>query len=102
MNKETLLELLQAVAAGKTAVSEAAGQLQHLAYEDIDCARIDHHRSLRKGFPEVIFGQGKTADQVIGIIWVVSRRPLRLPPQWADETDTENANPHHTHFDLVQ
>jgi hypothetical protein len=68
MNKETLLELLQAVAAGKTAVSEAAGQLQHLAYEDIDCARIDHHRSLRKGFPEVIFGQGKTREQIIAIL----------------------------------
>lgn len=56
------------MAAGKTAVSEAASQLQHLAYEDIDCARIDHHRSLRKGFPEVIFGQGKTREQIIAIL----------------------------------
>jgi pyridinium-3,5-biscarboxylic acid mononucleotide synthase len=36
--------------------------------EDIDYAHIDHHRSLRKGFPEVIFGEGKTADQIIGIL----------------------------------
>ena len=39
-----------------------------LLTEDIDYAHVDHHRSLRKGFPEVIFGQGKTADQIIGIM----------------------------------
>jgi NCAIR mutase (PurE)-related protein len=42
--------------------------LRHIGYEDIEYAHVDHHRSLRKGFPEVIFGQGKTADQVIGIM----------------------------------
>jgi NCAIR mutase (PurE)-related protein len=68
MNKKRLLELLEAVAAGETRVPEAARRLQHLAYEDIDCARIDHHRSLRKGFPEVIFGQGKTREQIIAIL----------------------------------
>lgn len=56
------------MAAGRTGVPEAAHRLQHLAYEDIDCARIDHHRSLRKGFPEVIFGQGKTCEQIIAIL----------------------------------
>ena len=39
-----------------------------MAYEDITYAHIDHHRSLRKGFPEVIFGEGKTADQIAGIM----------------------------------
>jgi NCAIR mutase (PurE)-related protein len=39
-----------------------------MAYEDIAYAHIDHHRSLRKGFPEVIFGEGKTADQIAGIM----------------------------------
>ena len=39
-----------------------------MAYEDITYAHIDHHRSLRKGFPEVIFGQGKTAEQIAGIM----------------------------------
>ena len=68
MNKNRLLQLLDAVASGKTQVPDAAHQLQHLAYEDIDCARIDHHRSLRKGFPEVIFGQGKTQEQIIAIL----------------------------------
>ena len=39
-----------------------------MAYEDITYAHIDHHRSLRKGFPEVIFGEGKTAEQIVGIM----------------------------------
>ena len=68
MNKNRLIELLEAVASGSTSVPDAAHQLQNVAYEDIDCARIDHHRSLRKGFPEVIFGQGKTPDQIIAIL----------------------------------
>jgi NCAIR mutase (PurE)-related protein len=49
-------------------VEDAANKLLHLSFEDIDYAHIDHHRSLRKGFPEVIFGQGKTADQIVGIM----------------------------------
>ena len=68
MNKDRLLQLLEAVSAGNTPIEEAADRLQHLAYEDIDYARIDHHRSLRKGFPEVIYGQGKTQSQIIGIM----------------------------------
>jgi len=68
MDNETLLQVLGNVAAGKTSVEEAAGTLKHLSFEDIDYAHIDHHRSLRKGFPEVIFGQGKTAEQIIGIM----------------------------------
>jgi NCAIR mutase (PurE)-related protein len=68
MDNETLHRLLRDVAAGKTEVKTAAETLKHLSFEDIDYAHIDHHRSLRKGFPEVIFGQGKTAEQIIGIM----------------------------------
>ena len=68
MNNEDLNQLLKSVAAGRLSVEDAAGKLRHIAYEDIEYAHVDHHRSLRKGFPEVIFGQGKTADQVIGIM----------------------------------
>ena len=63
-----LKQILRSVSTGKTSVEDAAEQLKHLAYEDIDFAHIDHHRSLRKGFPEVIFGQGKTSEQIIAII----------------------------------
>ncbi len=68
MDKESLLQILSNVAAGKTSVEEAAKTLKNLSFEDINYAHIDHHRSLRKGFPEVIFGQEKTSDQIIGIM----------------------------------
>jgi NCAIR mutase (PurE)-related protein len=64
----SLHQLLTSVSAGKTSVEEAAKSLARLPFENIDYARIDHHRSLRKGFPEVIFGQGKNAEQIAGIM----------------------------------
>jgi len=64
----SLHQILSNVAMGKMSVEDASQKLMHLSFEDIDYAHIDHHRSLRKGFPEVIFGQGKTADQIIGIM----------------------------------
>jgi len=68
MDNNLLMQLLRSVADGRTPVDDAAEKLRNLAYEDIDFAHIDHHRSLRKGFPEVIFGQGKSPDQIIGIM----------------------------------
>ena len=49
-------------------MDKAVDEIRKLPFEDIDYAHIDHHRSLRKGFPEVIFGQGKTAEQICGIL----------------------------------
>ncbi len=60
MNPERLKDLLIQVKWGKVSVDQAVNKMKHLPFEDIDFARIDHHRSLRKGFPEVIFGEGKT------------------------------------------
>ena len=68
MDINSLKDLLQSVAAGKTLVDNAVDEIRKLPFEDIDYAHIDHHRSLRKGFPEVIFGQGKTAEQICGIL----------------------------------
>jgi len=68
MDIHRLKALLAQVADGSTPVDTAATQLQRLSHEDIEYAHIDHHRSLRKGFPEVIFGAGKTAEQIIGIM----------------------------------
>lgn len=68
MDIESLNQILGNVASGKMTVQDAAQKLKHLSFEDLDYAHIDHHRSLRKGFPEVIFGQEKTADQIIGIM----------------------------------
>jgi len=49
-------------------MGEALAQLKTLPFEDIGYARIDHHRSLRKGFPEVIWGEGKTSGQILSIM----------------------------------
>ena len=68
MNQEALKQLLTSVASGQLSVEKAKADLTHLSVEDIDYAHIDHHRSLRKGFPEVIYGEGKTADQIVGIM----------------------------------
>jgi len=68
MNQKTLTKLLSQVAQGSLSVADAQVQFKDLSFEDIDFANIDHHRSLRKGFPEVIFGQGKTSTQIIGIL----------------------------------
>ena len=68
MNHHLLTDLLEAVAEGHLSVAQAKSRLEDLAMEDIDYAHIDHHRSLRKGFPEVIFGEGKSADQIAGIM----------------------------------
>lgn len=68
MDIKSLKQILDSVASGKTSVDDAAGTLTHISFEDINYAHIDHHRSLRKGFPEVIFGQGKTTDQITGIM----------------------------------
>jgi len=68
MNSESLHKLLHLVATGKTSVDDAAKALKHISVENINFAQIDHNRSLRKGFPEVIFGQGKTAEQISSII----------------------------------
>jgi len=68
MNHNTLTDLLSEVAKGSRSIEDAAKVLKHLSNEDISYANIDHHRCLRKGFPEVIFGEGKTAAQVCGIM----------------------------------
>ncbi len=68
MDQHSLKKILEAVATGKTGVEEASRAIHRTACEDIQYAHIDHHRSLRKGFPEVIYGQGKTAGQIIGIM----------------------------------
>lgn len=68
MNQNELEKLLNAVAGGKIQVHEATEALRHFDFEDIGFATIDHHRALRKGFPETIFGEKKSAAQVIAIM----------------------------------
>jgi NCAIR mutase (PurE)-related protein len=67
MNKTTLLELLAAVQSGTITPSAATERLADLPFEDLGHARIDHHRTLRTGLPEVIYAQGKSPEQTTEI-----------------------------------
>jgi NCAIR mutase (PurE)-related protein len=67
MDRQQLAELLEAVRRGAVPVDDALARLRSLPYEDLGFARVDHHRGLRTGVPEVIFGEGKTPEQVIAI-----------------------------------
>ncbi len=64
MAPERLRKLLNELAAGELDVPAVLRQLQTLPFEDLQFARVDHHRALRCGFPEVIFGEGKTTRQI--------------------------------------
>ncbi len=68
MKSEELLKLLQAVEVGKLAPEAAVTRLKHLPFEDLGFAKVDHHRALRQGYAEVIFGKGKTSTQVAEIV----------------------------------
>jgi NCAIR mutase (PurE)-related protein len=67
VTSERLQALLEEVAAGRTSPNAALEKLRHLPFEDISIARIDHHRQLRQGQPEVVFCEGKTPEQVLAI-----------------------------------
>ncbi len=59
---------MEAVQKGRVSAERAVERLKHLPYEDLGFARIDHHRELRQGYPEVIFGAGKSPEQVAEIV----------------------------------
>jgi pyridinium-3,5-biscarboxylic acid mononucleotide synthase len=73
MKESDIRGLLEAVSGGKLDVSEATAKLKHLPFEDIDFAKVDHHRALRQGYAEVVFGKGKTAAQVAEIVRAMVR-----------------------------
>lgn len=67
MNADELKKLFQNVQKGKLSPDEAVQKLRHMPFEDLGFAKVDHHRALRVGMPEIIFGQGKTPKQVADI-----------------------------------
>ncbi len=68
MDSKTFLKLLDDYKNARVSQQEALDILKHLPFEDLGYARVDHHREMRKGFPEVIFGSGKTPEQIHGIV----------------------------------
>jgi hypothetical protein len=74
MNQQELLKILESVKSGDLAPTVAVERLKHLPFEDLGFAKVDHHRALRQGFAEVIFGKGKTPAQVAEIARAMLRR----------------------------
>ena len=74
MDTDRLAELLESVRRGKVSVAQALQRLRHLPFEDLGFAKVDHHRSLRQGFPEVILGEGKTAAEIAAIARTIHNR----------------------------
>jgi NCAIR mutase (PurE)-related protein len=75
---EQIRTLLEAVATGSLSVEAALDDLRHLPYEDLGFAKVDHHRALRDAMPEVVLGEGKTAEQVAAIGASLVERSGRL------------------------
>lgn len=67
MDKDQLRSLLEQVRSGAVEVEQALERLRHMPFETLGYATIDHHRAIRTGMPEVIFGKGKTVEQTAGI-----------------------------------
>ncbi|HWV37554.1 MAG TPA: nickel pincer cofactor biosynthesis protein LarB [Vulgatibacter sp.] len=86
MDERELEKMLEAVRAGKVTPKTALARLRDLPFADLGFAVVDHHRQLRHGFPEVIYGEGKTAEQIASIAASIAARgaPLlvtRLAPE---------------------
>jgi len=67
VNAESIRKLFEQVRNGKLSPDDAVSRLRHMPFEDLGFAKVDHHRALRNGMPEVILGEGKTPAQVEGI-----------------------------------
>ena len=78
MNNDKIKKILSSVKNGSISVEGAVKKLKHLPYEDISFAKVDHHRHLRQGVPEVIFASGKTKEQVVGIAKVMYKKSKRF------------------------
>src|SRR2546430_8238596 len=97
MNRQQLTVLLEQVREGATPVEVAIDQLRHMPFEDLGFAKVDHHRALRHGMPEVVFGQGKTADQISAIAGaLLGKAPnvlvTRITPEIAGRLQKEHAD----------
>lgn len=78
MNQDQLTQLLLQVQAGQCPIDDAVRKLKHLPAETIDDACLDHHRCLRTGIPEVIYGASKTTEQIVAIAEALLRRSSLL------------------------
>src|SRR5437764_4412283 len=78
MDVERLKRLLEGVQAGDVAVDEALSALRLLPFEDLGFAKLDHHRTLRNGFPEVVYCPGKTTPHILTILEKLTARSRKV------------------------
>ena len=74
MDPKSLRDLLESVKNGQVSPDQAIEELKTLPFEDLGFAKVDHHRALRRGFPEAVFGAGKTPDQIAAIVDRIAAR----------------------------
>ena len=96
MDEKQLRSLFDEVRDGATSVDAALERMRHMPFEDLGFAKVDHHRALRHGLPEVIFGKGKTADQISSIAAALLAQAqnvliTRTDPEVAARLQTEHA-----------
>ncbi|MGH7899694.1 MAG: nickel pincer cofactor biosynthesis protein LarB [Candidatus Binatia bacterium] len=89
MDRKRLSDLLDDVRRGKRSVATALELLRRLPYEDLGFAKVDHHRSLRQGIPEVVFAQGKTRAQILSIAEAIAAGGSDVVVTRIDEADAE-------------
>jgi NCAIR mutase (PurE)-related protein len=85
LNAHSIRKLFDDVRNGELSPDDAVDRLRHMPFEDLGYAKVDHHRVLRAGMPEVIFGQGKTPAQVAGIFTQLARHNRNVLVTRADE-----------------
>jgi NCAIR mutase (PurE)-related protein len=78
LDSSRIKKILEAIKSGKLSINSAFNELKHLPFEDLSFARVDHHRHIRQGVPEVIFAEGKTEGDIVAIARSIYRRSKRL------------------------
>jgi NCAIR mutase (PurE)-related protein len=89
MNEQQLRSLFEQVRDGAVDIDHALGRLRHMPFEDLGFAKVDHHRALRHGMPEVIFAKGKTPEQVAAIAERLLEHPQNVLITRADAACAE-------------
>lgn len=77
MDINAIKSVLKSVQKGETSVTSAMSLLKHLPFEDISFARVDHHRELRQGLPEIVFAANKSPEETLGIIKTILRKSAK-------------------------
>src|SRR5437660_12017648 len=89
MDQDQLRTLFEQVRTGAVDIDAAMGRMRHMPFEDLGFAKVDHHRALRHGIPEVVFGQGKTPDQVSAIVRALAANARNVLVTRADKATAE-------------